>query len=471
MTKQLFEGQKNHPLSKKELDAFWGKVEISGRFFSNDNAVIKKALMAIIDSPTGREQIREIINHPTKKFYISASRQADAILNESHADAMAFNESNDVFISSALLTKVPANYYHIGSVLLHELMHTRQPESKEQPALFAEAETYALTNMLAIESFFGADKDVAFEKTYQKNYQRWLKIAHGRLKKPHWAPHLKLKPNLTPQEQEMAKEMYARQMASSETTAQFIEDFIASEQDLKNGGKSQPFYSYKMLATQRDYDQLDTSRENNWDEAIQDLNELKKQYPSLNVEELVSSLTELKQEHAQGNKNSIHQPVVQRKENMHYADEVLMALSPYLQNGKSPANLTLDQIFKATKDIQGSPTQKIQLYKILALDHYNKNNPKQASKILSQCTDIILNDYSLSRAEKLNHIATILAFSQKHDPQNKENRRDIVQNLNKKLELNIPLATNTGLIDTLGKAQNPKSSHPILIAKNERGNV
>lgn len=28
MTKQLFEGQKNHPLSEEELSAFWDKIEI-----------------------------------------------------------------------------------------------------------------------------------------------------------------------------------------------------------------------------------------------------------------------------------------------------------------------------------------------------------------------------------------------------------------------------------------------------------
>lgn len=228
-SKQLFEGQTNHPLTEAEIEAFFEKVELRSHTSFLARTVLgsdgrgdiinffKKSLEEAMKTPTGREQVREIIKSKDE-FRVFGFNDSDPGLG-------GYNNvgSQDVYIN--LNNKYIHQPKKIGGTILHELLHARQTSETEDSKVLLDAETQALSYQLDVETK-SSNQSVQYQKSFEYNKGKWLRIAKtGRYPKDFNG--LKFKPvqGLSAEELKTAQEMYANQMASLETRAQATKDF------------------------------------------------------------------------------------------------------------------------------------------------------------------------------------------------------------------------------------------------------
>jgi hypothetical protein len=296
----------------------------------------------------------------------------------------------------------------------------------------------------------------AYNESFEQNFEKWRKIAQGKIKRPSWAP-----PFRPSDSHSCCLNNYAHQMASLETRAQFINDWISSAQDLKTGDKDMPIYDYNLLYRSRRYDEQDAllnqTIKRDWDAAIEDILALKEQYPSLDTHEIIQSLKELKNEYNSYNENSLHQlnqsfitdrstqhPLFMHNEN--FLQELCDIVEQYMDANQltQTTDIPTEKLIELTTHQQGDLNQKISTLvscaKEIANYGHTKKSKDKSKDILQQTANYILNNPDLSRSEKLKYTSQVLAGSQALFPEDKKSRRAIVSNMNRTLGTKIPLA-------------------------------
>ncbi len=221
---QTYIGQTSHALSEAEWDIlFEEKLIFDTQIFSGDKSKMEEALREAGKTATGAAQLREIIASPRSYFYLHASSSADKQLEKRNANGLYTPDLDMVVIHSDLLDN-PTNS---GITLLHEMLHNRQDWSTDNPnKILMDAETQALDAQLAAEMPVGqsSDDDISYRRSYQQNCKKW----HDKLSKQGYS--------------EDVCKAYAQDMASKETRAQFIKDWIRNPKDTEH---ALPVTSYK----------------------------------------------------------------------------------------------------------------------------------------------------------------------------------------------------------------------------------
>ncbi len=311
-TEPMFAGQDTHPLSQDEMKAFYARLDIR-----DNKTKIKAAFVELAKTPTGREQMREIINAEPKdrKFIIE-----DEDVDEKFGGAY-FADVDRIAIPDKAVDECTKE--QLGNLLLHELSHARYV-SVNTTMLFADAETQALTAQLGVETKDECS-DTVYRKNYQDNLKEWRLIAEGKKQPPKWAKNLPFKYQPSAAEKESgkndpvrvakAREMYARKMASMQTRTAFMEDFYSSENSLAKGYKSSKRFSYAGLGStylyrKHEIDSMDYRKwciENNVrtpkgevyaaeQNDVADIHALGARYPSLNKNIMLARAADIKRE-------------------------------------------------------------------------------------------------------------------------------------------------------------------------------
>ncbi len=260
-TEPMFAGQDTHPLTREEKKAFLRRLDYPEAFTDADDK-IEAAFDEMAQTPTGREQMREIINAEPKdrKFKINVGEV------ENGAHGKYDSEHDCVTIPEKTLE---ANPQQLGETLLHELSHANHM-SVNTTKLFSDCETQAVSAQLDAESNPPIG-DVIYNKNYQNNLKEWRSIAEGKKDPPKWAKDMPFEYQPSAAEKESgqndpvreakAREMYARKMASLETRSDRIEDMYSSDKSLEKGYKSSDTYSYGTLESTLDYTQQEVQNE------------------------------------------------------------------------------------------------------------------------------------------------------------------------------------------------------------------
>lgn len=402
--RQLFEGQTNHPLSEEEKQAFWKKISFSGRLLSfGDERKMRRGLEAMMEIPTGREQIRQIINSPQKEYKITS--RGDAFLKKKNCRGMCLLKSNIVLVNSDYLNNTTST----GEILLHELLHCRQKKNPHFSKLFFDTETQALSAQIALETGNKDSKDVSYGESYNINLKKWTAIATGQKQKPIWAPPLKYTFNLTSEEKKEARFLYAHQMAAMETRTQYMEDFFTSRTRLIKGNHSLPIYSYDLLNMQLNYDGNDIGYFTPPTPAL--INDLKARYPSLNKETIMQSTQELIKEHRKLKEAPPNTP--QEKAQVHEEIAINPAFVPELEK-------EFRHIKKFKEDPRFSKEEKFQKW-----------------------VDWIEKDNKLNHSQKIKFFALVIAKSKNEQPKPNPDRKKIIEKAQEITGLKTPIVLAT----------------------------
>lgn len=233
-----------HPLSKDERDAFFERFDLTGRNFTfgSDRRKIRAALNRALETPTGREQARQIINYEPKdfKFEIECSSFGDKLL-EIRGSRGANVSQRTTYIHSETLNSVDES----AEILMHELKHARQHKGSYSNVQ-ADSETQALTVQMGLELGHGSinSTDPSYNKSFYINYKKWLDIAKNPRKTPEGALKFQPSKELSSQELRTAQKLYATQMASVETRSQYIKDFLKGSSKIQKGTDNLHVASY-----------------------------------------------------------------------------------------------------------------------------------------------------------------------------------------------------------------------------------
>lgn len=244
--KALFKGSMTHPLSKEERTAFFDRIDLSGRRFSfgYDRLKMKSALDRVLDTPTGCEQARTIINYEPKDhvFKIEATPNDDDIFTGSGAAAGYSSATDKIYVRSDYLSDVD----NLGQLLCHELMHARQPHLQGTSGVLTDSETHALSVQMSMElqATKSPSYDPSYNKSFATNKAKWLGIAKNPSKTPKGALRFETVGTVSQKELEQAQEAYAVQMASLETRSEYIKDFLKGGSKLAKGQDALPVASY-----------------------------------------------------------------------------------------------------------------------------------------------------------------------------------------------------------------------------------
>ncbi len=327
MTVPLFKGQVSHSLSDKEWQRLRQKFQFSGDKMRSDKIMVALRLMG--EYPTGRAQLREIIAS-NQIFKIECSRAGDMQCQKNYAGG--YNEMGKTVVNSQMYDKPQ----QLGSVLLHELLHQRQPRILPMNPVIYDMETQALDIQLGLEMNSKVEECASYRQSYEKNLQKWREIRSGKRAKPAWAPDFvpvnipATGSSLNRQQLlKQAESAYITQMATMETHAQYMEDFTASRQSISRGDFSLPVPSYESLRSNGFYDGdairrgLTTFRLSNAAKQY-----LHQQYPALNVSKVSAHADEIDVEH-----HGLNQTI----------DELKACLSSKITSG-----MTKVQVLKAT---------------------------------------------------------------------------------------------------------------------------
>ncbi len=266
---QLFEGQTNHPLTQDEWNDFYEAVDFDS-FPAAEQTKIREAFTVMGETEAGREQIRRIAEaNPTFSDF-EIKRVSANEMGEGFAAQYSTEEECVELPPSAL--KMDSR--DLGNALLHELGHARQGfgvNIRSNPSkVFSDLETQAFTSQVNMES--GSKlSDPIYKKNYEANLAEWREIAAGKrdLTGREWVKENNLEFKYKPQEDEylfskesqerqaQAREMWARQMASQETRGQYMNDFYASREDIKEGEISSHSISYQGMGVREVYNNQD----------------------------------------------------------------------------------------------------------------------------------------------------------------------------------------------------------------------
>ncbi len=296
-TTPLFRGQNNHNLSEAEWRALEQKLRLSGDLIQRDKIMASLRLMATY--PMGRLQLRQIIAS-NQVFQIESSTAGDKTCQQNFAGG--YNDKDKTVVYSKLLDNPKA----LGTVLLHEMMHQRQPRILPANSIIYDMEPQAIDAQLGIEIGGIPEECASYRQSYDINVQNWRDIVAGRKPKPSWAPAFEpiIPSHLSYTQQEKlrreALEGYITQMATMETQAQYMEDFTLSRQSIANGDFSLAVPSYANLRSHGFYDSDSVRRgltQFRLDEASKGY--LRQKYPALDVAKVDRHIDELNSEHAE----------------------------------------------------------------------------------------------------------------------------------------------------------------------------
>ncbi len=260
----LFEGQRSGPLLQSDWDKFKRLTNLDKIQPDSARKKIEDGFLQMAQTPAGRQKIHETVA-TNKHMPISI----DARYNETH-HAGNYSDNSGVFVSEKHLNDSAGD---VGNSLLHELTHSQQ---KKGSNLINDAETQAISMQMAVEA---GDKssiyyDPVYAKKHKNNLEKWNKIANGDPKEPlpKWAKPFEYKPapgedlesTESKERQAHAKKMYAKENASLETQAQYIQEYYVSrETQNKNLGKKDA--SWQVAAKTEAYksaDRTDVKKDN-----------------------------------------------------------------------------------------------------------------------------------------------------------------------------------------------------------------
>ena len=237
MTKKLFEGQTNHPLSQEEMQEF---LSCSTVFIKNTDKetqfkIFKRILNDANQSRTARSIIRLAIQSGDEFHYDFGKTLAKRDENGTpvsgrvggYNSALGFNDR--ILIDSVLANSLEKkDRIETVSTFVHETFHDLQDRSSMFTDKFLiDAETQAISAQVTYEL---DQKDKNYGEFYIKNYNKWLKYAKtGKIPPDAPKDFLQFKPvdGLSPQELKEAQKQYASQMASQETQAKYIHDYAS----------------------------------------------------------------------------------------------------------------------------------------------------------------------------------------------------------------------------------------------------
>ncbi len=256
----LFAGQNTHPLTPQEWKLLEKRFDKPSSVFSpSSRKRVDDALTEIAKTPTGREQLREIINAEPKDRQFKIRTKKPNAYEKQQGILGGYSPDTDMIV---LRDDGSLSLDCLGNTIIHELNHARYM-SANTTKVFADSETQALSAQMAVENKDKTSYDAVYDENYQNNLKDWRLIAEGKKDLPKWA---KDKPfQYQPSEKEQregknnpervaqAREMYARQMASLETRGKYIEDFYSSNHSLERGYHSDGKFSYKGYSLTNNY--------------------------------------------------------------------------------------------------------------------------------------------------------------------------------------------------------------------------
>lgn len=449
-TTQLFVGQTNHKLSENEKKLFFKKIDMS-ECSSSDRMKLHQAVESMIEnSGTAREQARQIIASPRKSFKIVISPEADEEMDENVCIGQSNRETGICNIHSCILSHPLA-----PETMFHELLHQRQPSSYDN-FFFADAETHALSSQLIAEyktdqfaQNYPIPKDLGYIKSYEKNRAKWKQIVSGELPKPDWAPALRYRSGLTQREQQKATELYVSQMASMETRTQYMEDFFASQQDLKKGKVSSANYSYHNLAAQRCYDsQSVESKQFNLRGLNSAITDLKKRYPSLNDQKMRQTVADLRKEYQNRSKSSLHQIInnsnvqqgaITPSERMNFIN----SLQAGLMNRFISKEVYAKQVISKANSMNWPTHDKV----VIILSFANRQSDMDLQSLIYQeALKMVLSDKNLNINEKLFLGADVIAMHQGKYPDRNPVRDSMIRKMNEEIGIQAPYVCKKSML-------------------------
>lgn len=235
MTIKLFEGQTNHPLSPEELKEFRSRstVFVKGVDKEEQYKIFNRILNDANQSPTARSIIRQALQ-ANERFHYDFRKTIAKRDEKGNPESGLMGGYNSVlFRDKIVLDKVLVNStkrqdrIESVSTFVHETFHDLQDvDSFFTDKYLMDAETQAISSQITYE-FDKKDKNYGLH--YTQNYKKWLDYAKtGKI--PADAPKnfLQFKPiqGLSPEELKEAQKQFAAQMASQETQAKYICDYI-----------------------------------------------------------------------------------------------------------------------------------------------------------------------------------------------------------------------------------------------------
>lgn len=225
MATDLFNGQNTHPLSHEEMLQLLKKTTLFCK--KSERVSLSKKLHAMLHElntiPTGCEALRLMLqSNETFRYDLKGQ------FNRESKNAVQY--FSDI---TGLIDRIILNPKDIDSTfgtlsLAHESLHDIQMRTlsflRRESKQAADSETMAQTMQLGIElnsNWDGIPNN--YGAVYDKNYEKWLRIANNPATTPKEVPPFQPKEGV---DLTVAKIEYAMQMASLETRATYIRDFV-----------------------------------------------------------------------------------------------------------------------------------------------------------------------------------------------------------------------------------------------------
>ena len=448
--KRLFKGQNNHPLSPAEKKAFAQKFQFDEGTSPDEKKKVYAALKEMMNYPTGREQIRQIIAYEKKAYTIKVEN-----LSSYGSSAEGLNK---IYISRGVLDDPK----QCGSTLLHEFIHQRQKYplytdnmNVDQIAgyeLLIESETQALNVQLQTEENYNIDR--MYQESYEKNLAKWRKIAAGEQKRPQGIPPLVYARGLTDAEKAQAREAYAQQLASLETRAIAIKEFIKPFDELDESLQS--YYNlYRKLLYMRgsmnivyNYGRAPYRYKNPEGDPEAYTAHLK---DIISRNRLFLTVEDLKKATISGNND---------KEKIGFMSIARETQARFIKGEGETFHQVFDKVL-AEKQNEGKPIEKFQKPDSPRPKESNEQKVEITEtdpiKMAIQVNESIINNTSLYDTEKQDQLLYFIKQSKDNDPDKREDRTDAIKKLreltgNPNLPIVKEASVDTQIKDSLRKA-------------------
>ncbi len=289
----FFKGQQNHPLTEDEFNFLvTQKLDIQTDTYQKRQIIIN-SLRKMAEFPTGRIQLRQIMYSSIPKFRIECNTACDAICDARRGDA--FFDGTKVALHSRKFNGSDV-LENVGSALLHEMLHNRQSQTFGN-AILGDMETQALTAQLSFE--MNMSKNQSYYESYEYNRKIWQDVLDGKRARPTWSPPFEPVIGLSEVQIQEAKEAYIHQMASTQTQAQFMQDFMMSHQAMIDGEFSMPVTDYQGINCHLFYDSYAIKYDcSDFNIAPEMVHYLQSTYPALDVNKIKLYSQQLATEHS-----------------------------------------------------------------------------------------------------------------------------------------------------------------------------
>lgn len=236
----LFEGQTNQPLSVNEIEMLFKRLHFQTRTPKLETK-IKADIIKTLQYEEVRAQARELISFEPKDRVFTINCGVDGEKERVMHMRNSMGETELYSCVIHLREDITASNTNIGPTVFHELLHTRQNaflqrqeaiiRNKEMvfptnSYVLLDAEPQAFNAELSME--MGENKDLLYISQYEKYKANWEKIADNPELCPAGYPKFQPKENLSLENIQKAKELYACQMASKQVKAEYIRLFIGN---------------------------------------------------------------------------------------------------------------------------------------------------------------------------------------------------------------------------------------------------